>query len=188
MISIDGLDTYQRNNLGHPRENNTSPFDEDAEQERTFMLRLLAATRNGSQTRAERKGAAPAAAFRILIIDSNYGLARGLSRLLRGRGHWVQYAHTGSVALKLARAFQPELVLIDASLPDISGYEIAALLPAIISSARLRIASVSGSHEKADICLSQAAGCISHLQKPVTISEVEALLPGRGASVHLRLS
>lgn len=181
MISIDGLGTYQPNNLDHLREDNTTPFDEDAEQERTFMLRLLAATRNGSKTRAERKDTAPAAAFRILIVDSNCGLARGLSRLLRGRGHWVQYAHTGAVALKLARAFQPELVLVDASLPDISGYEIAALLPAIISSARLQIASVSGSCEKADICLSQAAGCVSHLQKPVTIPEVETLLPRRGS-------
>lgn len=123
-------------------------------------------------------------AFRILIIDGNWGVARGLSRLLRTRGHRVRRAHSGVAALKLAHSFQPEFVLIDASLPDLSGYEIAALLPGIIDSARLRIASVSAYTGEEDICLSQAAGCVCHLRKPVEVAEIEALLAAPGASIN----
>src|SRR5436190_10582087 len=86
---------------------------------------------------AGRKGAAKVSVFRILIVDDNGAFARGLSRLLLRRGHRVQCANTGVAALKLAHAFQPEFVMVDVSLPDLSGYEIAALLPGVTSSPRM---------------------------------------------------
>lgn len=114
--------------------------------------------------------------FRILIVDDNRDFTGGLSRLLQRHGHRVQCAHTGVAALQLAQTFQPEFVLVDASLPDLSGYEVAALLPGILDSTPVRIASISGSGAEEDDALSEAAGCVTHLQKPVEITEIEALL------------
>jgi DNA-binding response OmpR family regulator len=117
-------------------------------------------------------------AFRILIADDDRDLAREISRALWMHGHEVKCAHTGISALKLAHSFQPEFVLVDALLPDLGGYEVAALLPAVISSERLRIASVSGCSSEDDYCLSRAAGCVFHLQKPLDLAEVESLVTG----------
>ena len=89
-------------------------------------------------------------------------------------------------AFRLAHAFQPEFVLIDASLPDLSGYEVAAMLPGVVSSPRLRIASFSGYNDEGENRFSKAAGCVSHLRKPVDVKEIEELLARNGASMDFR--
>lgn len=184
MIITDGLSTYQPTGLDHLQEGSASPFSEEMQRESRFVVRLLEATRSRPSLRTRPEDAAKAIALRILIIDGNCRIARGLSRLLRSRGHWVQYAHTGVAALKIARGFQPEFVLVEASLPDLSGFEVAALLPGVIGSGRMRVASVSGRRGEEDLCLSQAAGCVSHLRKPVELAEIEALLAEAGATTY----
>ncbi len=160
-------------------------FSEGVGRGSTFVVRFPAAAPGGTVNVPHREGAGKASALRILIVDDNCDLTSGLSRLLHRRGHRVQCAHSGAAALKLAQAFQPEFALVDASLPDLSGYEIAALLPGVIRSARLRMVSFSGSCGAEDHSLSQAAGCVSHLQKPVDIAEIEALLAGYNDSTDL---
>jgi RNA polymerase sigma factor (sigma-70 family) len=130
-----------------------------------------------------RNDATGTSTFRILIAGEIGGLIVGLPLELRLRGHKVECARTGAEALKLAHAFQPEFVLIDASLPDLSGFEIAALLPAVIRSGQVRIASVSGCGGD-DRSLSQAAGCVSHLLNPVDFAEIEVLLAECGARMR----
>jgi len=93
---------------------------------------------------ANGESAARLSALRILVVDGSGDLAGGLSRFLHLCGHWVEYAQTGVTALKLAQAFHPEFVLIDASLPDLCGYGVAALLPGVISAEPPLVASVSG--------------------------------------------
>ena len=116
--------------------------------------------------------------FRILIADDSGDLAGALARLLQRRGHSVECARTGAEALRLAHAFQPEFVMVDPSLKDLNGYEVAAMLPGVVSSTRLRIASFSGYSGEEEYRLSKAAGCASHLQKPVEVEEIEELLAG----------
>ncbi len=112
----------------------------------------------------------------ILIVAEPCEFTVGLARLLRICGHVVQCAPTGNAALRLASAFQPEFVLVDASLPDLSGYEVAALLHGISDAPGLRIVSMSSHGGTEDSLLSEAAGCVEHLQRPVDGAGIEALL------------
>jgi len=146
----------------------------------TFTIRFPAASGTAFHS-TSRELTVKIDAFRILIVDDNRDFTSGLSRLLQRHGHRVQCAHTGIAALQLAPTFQPEFVLVDASLPDLSGYEIAALLPGVLDSVPVRVASISGSCAEEDYLLSEAAGCVAHLQKPVDITEIEALL---GCAAH----
>jgi DNA-binding response OmpR family regulator len=144
----------------------------------TFVIRLPVSAPAPYRSAHPTAGGAesPASALRILIVDDNCDLARGLSRLLARRGYEVHCAHTGAAALKLAQLLEPEFVLVDSNLPDLSGYEVAALLHGVSNATGLRVASFSGYSSEAERCLSRAAGCISHLQKPVDVREIEALL------------
>lgn len=137
---------------------------------------LFAAVRSRSEARTGLKDVISIRAFRILIVDDNHDLAQRLSHLIRLRGHTVQCAYTGVAALKRAHAFQPEVVLVNTVLPDLSGYEVAALLPAIVNVAEVSVASFASVDRLEDHYLSQAAGCVSHLKQPVRIAEFEALL------------
>lgn len=191
MIIAGGLSTYYPpRNLDILHEGGgASPPDEEMQRESSFGSRSPEAMPLRCKICARREDAVRAIAFRILIVDGNSGLTRGLSHLLRVRGFRVQYAHTGVAALKVAHAFQPEFALVEASLPDLSGYEVAALLPGVIDPVRrLKIASVSGGSAEEDLSFSQAAGCVSHLRKPVKIAQIEALLAGAWSSLNSPLA
>ena len=55
-------------------------------------------------------------------------VAESLSLWLQDWGHDVRVAHTGEQALAEARAFRPELLLIDVGLPGMNGHEAARKL------------------------------------------------------------
>lgn len=82
-----------------------------------------------------------------LIVDDHPAFRASARRLLELEGFAVVgEAHDGSAALRLARELDPELVLLDVSLPDLSGYEVAERL----SGARARVILVS-SREQSDL-------------------------------------
>ena len=60
----------------------------------------------------------------LLVVDDDDDFRTFVADLLRGAGHEVVEAATGSGALEGARAERPSLVVLDVHLPDISGYEV----------------------------------------------------------------
>jgi CheY-like chemotaxis protein len=59
----------------------------------------------------------------ILLIDDDERLRRTLGRMLSTAGHEVVEAENGKVALALAPACQPELVVTDVFMPEKDGIE-----------------------------------------------------------------
>jgi CheY-like chemotaxis protein len=70
-------------------------------------------------------GSGPAPTRRILVVDDNRDAAESLAMLLRVYGHDVRVAHDGLTALAVARAFHPEIVLLDLNLPRLDGRQVA---------------------------------------------------------------
>jgi CheY-like chemotaxis protein len=74
-------------------------------------------------------------AARILVVDDETEVCRGLGALLEGRGYQVELAYDGTQVLaRLAREPLPDLVLLDYSMPELDG---EAVLGAIRSDPRL---------------------------------------------------
>ena len=63
-------------------------------------------------------------AHTILVIDDRDEVCSILTRLLTIEGHQVKSARNGQEGLALAREDNPDLVFVDLSLPDISGWEV----------------------------------------------------------------
>ena len=61
---------------------------------------------------------------RILIVEDERAVARGLEYGLEREGFEVLWADTGQRALDLARTHDPQLILLDIRLPDISGFDL----------------------------------------------------------------
>jgi DNA-binding response OmpR family regulator len=68
------------------------------------------------------------AADRILIVEDEKAVARGLEFALQVEGFEVLYAENGQSALNLARTQHPQLILLDLRLPDISGFDVCRQL------------------------------------------------------------
>jgi DNA-binding NarL/FixJ family response regulator len=69
---------------------------------------------------------------RVLIVDDSETVRRMLGAILRSR-HWTAYgeAEDGQSGVKQFRELKPDVVLLDLSMPDITGIEAARLMSAI---------------------------------------------------------
>ncbi len=81
-----------------------------------------------------------------------------------------------------ARAFRPDVVLLDIGLPGMDGFEIASALRALPETSRAHLIAVSGYGQDKDRALSAQAGFDLHLVKPV-----DPWPPHRGDRLRRRL-
>ena len=119
------------------------------------------------------RGSAPR---KILVVDDNLDTARSIAALLRRAGHEVEIAHDGPTALKVARDFQPEAILLDIGLPIIDGYRVAETLRRESAFAKVLLIAISGYGQADDRKRSRAAGFDDHLIKPVDFRELLRIL------------
>lgn len=60
---------------------------------------------------------------RILVVEDNEMNADMIIRRLKKRGFETNLAENGRIAIELARSWEPQLILMDLSLPEVDGYE-----------------------------------------------------------------
>jgi signal transduction histidine kinase len=111
---------------------------------------------------------------RILVVDDNVDAAEALAELLREYGHNVRTAHGAGSGVNAALQMRPEVVLLDISMPDADGYEVARRLRAEQIDATL--IALTGYGERRHRQRSHEAGFDHHLTKPVDMRELGKLL------------
>jgi CheY-like chemotaxis protein len=121
---------------------------------------------------------------KLLLVEDNEMNRDMLARRLQHRGYDVVIATDGQAGVDLARAESPDLILMDMSLPILSGWEATRQLKAeqgttAIPVIALTAHAMSGDREKA-----LTAGCDDYDTKPVDlprlIQKIEALLGRTG--------
>jgi two-component system, cell cycle response regulator len=116
-------------------------------------------------------GAIPRAE-RILVVDDEPDIRRLLARLLKSGGYHVTAAPDGPTALALAAELDPDLVLLDVSMPGMDGYAVCRALqqrervPAVIF--------VSAYGTTRDRVEGLEAGAVDYVVKPFDPVEVRA--------------
>jgi CheY-like chemotaxis protein len=125
------------------------------------------------QTKLEPGRSRPA---RILVVDDNVDLARGLARLLQIHGHEVRIAFDGPTGLDEAKNSKPDIVLLDIGLPGMDGYQLAAHLRRDETVKNCRLIAISGYGQEEDLRLARAAGFDHHLVKPIISDDLIKLL------------
>jgi signal transduction histidine kinase len=128
-------------------------------------------------------GAPPTAAVaaagprrRILVVDDNVDAAEALGELLRDYGHEVATAHDGTRALDQARLHRPDIVLLDISMPEMDGYEVAKRIRGELGLGDAILVALTGYGEDRHRRLAREAGFDQHVTKPVDVSKLEELL------------
>jgi CheY-like chemotaxis protein len=121
--------------------------------------------------------------LRILIVDNDVRSVDLLESLLHASGYETRAAHSGDAALAIAAEFRPSVVLLDLSLPDMSGYEVGRLLRERAQSDDLRLIALTSSHEHAGRELARVAGFERYLLKPVAAADLAELLRGGSSGV-----
>ncbi|MBQ1499754.1 MAG: response regulator transcription factor [Sphingomonas sp.] len=109
---------------------------------------------------------------RLLLIEDDAPLGRGMRAALEDAGHAVDWARTGEEALLACRSEAYGVVLLDLGLPDVSGLEVLRelrsenrLVPVIVITAQDRITQRIAGLD---------AGADDYLVKPLDIDELTA--------------
>ena len=65
---------------------------------------------------------------KILIVEDEVKIARFVTLELQHEGYEVQVAHDGRTGLALCESWQPDLLILDLMLPELSGIEVCRRL------------------------------------------------------------
>jgi two-component system CheB/CheR fusion protein len=113
---------------------------------------------------------------RILVVDDNPDAIEASAFLLRRWGHEVRSARDGESALRVARAWLPEVVLLDLGLPGIDGIQVAAALRQEPSLGMCRIVAMSALFRDGDEAQLEGLGVAQRLRKPLDSRTLRSLV------------
>jgi PAS domain S-box-containing protein len=112
---------------------------------------------------------------KVLIVDDNHDVADSLAEWLRDFGHEVWVANSGESALRQAQKIQPDLMLVDIGLPDMSGLDVARRLRSLREMDHTVLVAVTGYGQAQDRRRSQEAGFDHHWIKPLSTADLSGL-------------
>jgi len=110
---------------------------------------------------------------RLLIVDDAMENIQILNHVL-GEEHEVLFAMSGERALELAHQHQPDLILLDAVMPGMNGYEVCAALRASSDVRDIPIIFVTALTTPEDETRALEAGAVDFITKPFNVAVVRA--------------
>ena len=108
--------------------------------------------------------------FKILVIDDEKSIREIFTVLLEEKGYRVEAAETGADGIDRARAFLPDIVLLDMNLPDITGLETLTRIKASLPQTDIVIITAFGTIRNA--VEATKLGAYAYLEKPVDNDEL----------------
>jgi DNA-binding response OmpR family regulator len=110
----------------------------------------------------------------ILVVDDEEEIRKLLKRLLAQKGYRVLEADRGLLALRLVKDHVPDLIILDAMLPELHGFDIAKRIKGSAKYGHIPIIMVSAVYRGWRIAedLKQNYGVEQYIEKPFKIAEV----------------
>ena len=113
---------------------------------------------------------------RVLIVDDYPETAEVLAILVEKLGYECRTASTGRHALATILEFDPQIIVLDLGLPDLSGFEVAQIVRRQRGGSNRKIIAFTGWATNASRQRALEAGCNAFLVKPATESKLRAAL------------
>jgi len=128
------------------------------------------------KTESQQLRRADGGPLRVLVVDDETALAELLSMALRYEGWEVRTAGDGTAAVKAAREFRPDAVVLDVMLPDFDGLEVLRRLRA--EQHEVPVLFLTARDAVEDRIAGLTAGGDDYVTKPFSLEEVVARLRG----------
>jgi signal transduction histidine kinase len=144
-----------------------------------FIVRLpLAETVSPAPRKPDHVPAngSPLMTLKILVVDDNQSASHLLSRLLQKLGQEVRVEHAAKTALVAVPEFQPDVVISDIAMPEVTGYQLARQIRALPSIRQPVLIALTGYGQDSDRHEAEAAGFDHHMTKPIGLPVLERLL------------
>jgi len=105
----------------------------------------------------------------VLIVEDNELNMKLFHDLLEAHGYATLQARTGPEALALAEEHEPDLILMDIQLPEISGLQVTQELKKNEALTKIPVIAVTAFAMKGDEERIRAGGCEDYIAKPISV-------------------
>ena len=142
----------------------------------TFTVTLAAAMRQNAQAPAAGApdaAAATAGVSRLLCIEDNPANLDVVRSFIRNRTS-LEFlsAENGESGIRIAREKNPDLILLDIHLPDMSGFDVMRALRFDAATRDIPVVALSANATTDDIERGRREGCVEYLTKPVRLDKM----------------
>ena len=107
---------------------------------------------------------------KVLIVEDNELNMKLFADLLDAHGYETRQTREGLKAISIAKAFQPDLILMDIQLPEVSGLEVTKWLKDDEDLSDIPVVAVTAFAMKGDEKRIRDGGCEAYIAKPITVS------------------
>lgn len=114
--------------------------------------------------------------MKVLLVEDDAALARGLRRALANEGFTVDHAATGAAALSHVETLTPDLLVLDLGLPDMDGVDVLKRLRQHHRHRSLPILILTARDRLDDKIVALDTGADDYLAKPFELAELAARL------------
>jgi signal transduction histidine kinase len=111
---------------------------------------------------------------KILVVDDSSDNVKLLTKLLTGNGYSVLQAYSGSEALSVLEKEQPDLILLDIMMPEMSGYEVCRKVRENPATTLLPVVMVTALDAAQERIKGIEAGADDFITKPINLHELLA--------------
>lgn len=120
--------------------------------------------------------------FDILVVDDTPDKLKLLDELLSEQGYHVLQANNGELALRIAAASQPDLILLNIKMIPLDGYEVCRRLKANESTRHIPVIFISAHDDEALLVKGFETGGVDFISEPFRNEEIRARI-----KTHLQL-
>ena len=110
----------------------------------------------------------------VLVVEDSAAIRALVRRMLVAGGHTVAEAAGGAAALAVCRERQPDVVLLDVEMPEMSGFDVLASMKADRGLRDIPVVFLTGRSDTADIVDGLRLGAHDYLRKPCEPTELLA--------------
>jgi two-component system phosphate regulon response regulator PhoB len=111
---------------------------------------------------------------KILLAEDDKQIADMISFKLTNAGHSVIRAQDGEQACILAARELPDLILLDAMMPSLSGFEVLRRLKADANLRAIPVIMVTAKGHERDVLSGLRGGAVDYIVKPFSLKELSA--------------
>jgi DNA-binding response OmpR family regulator len=111
---------------------------------------------------------------RILVAEDEKQIADMIAFKLTNGGHQVIRAQDGEQAMKLAQSEMPDLIMLDAMMPGLSGFEVLRRLKEDATLRSVPVIMVTAKGHERDVLSGLRGGAVDYVVKPFSLKELAA--------------
>lgn len=111
---------------------------------------------------------------KILLAEDDKQIADMISFKLTNAGHQIVRAQDGEQAVKLVAQEKPDLILLDAMMPGLGGFEVLRRLKGDASVRSIPVIMVTAKGHERDVLTGLRGGAIDYIVKPFSLKELSA--------------